>query len=136
LTKAQEERGRLLPELQAAQDEAARLKNKYQRWSNGWLFRRLFKARFLQLGDVATEATEKQTELEEQERLSRLATEFDLPANLREQFERLCDAVAALAGSQRIWDTHICGCDGSFPRTHGGYSKHSATTRGGIARDV
>ena len=105
LTKAQEERGRLLPELQAAQAEATILKNKHQRWSNGWLFRRVFKGRFLQLGEIATEAADKQAELEEQERLSRLATEFDLPANLKDRFGRLCDAVAALAGSQRIWDT-------------------------------
>ncbi len=105
LTKAQEERGRLLPELQAAQAEAITLKNKHQRWSNGWLFRRLFKGRFLRLGEVAAEAADKQAELEEQERLSRLATEFDLPDNLKDRFGRLCDAVAALAGSQRIWDT-------------------------------
>lgn len=105
LTKAQEERSRLLPELRAAQEEAARLKNKHQRWSNGWLFRRLFKGRFLQLGEMATQAADKQAELEEQERLSRLATEFDLPDNLKDRFGRLCDAVALLAGSQRIWDT-------------------------------
>jgi hypothetical protein len=105
LTKAQEERSRLLPELWTAKEEAARLKNKYQRWSTGWLFRRLFKGRFLQLGEMATEAADKQAELEEQERLSRLATEFDLPDDLKDRFGRLCDAVAALAGSQCIWDT-------------------------------
>jgi hypothetical protein len=105
LTRAQEERGRLLPELQATQAEATTLKNKHQRWSNGWLFRRLFKGRFLRLGEVAAEAADKQAELEVQERLSRLATEFDLPDNLKDRFGRLCDAVAALAGSQRIWDT-------------------------------
>ena len=105
LTKAQEERARLLPELQAAQAEATTLKNRHQRWSNGWLFRRLFKGRFLRLGEMATEAADKQAELEEQERLSRLATEFDLTDNLKDRFGRLCDAVAALAGSQRIWDT-------------------------------
>ena len=54
---------------------------------------------------MAAEAADKQTELEEQERLSRLATEFDLPDNLKNRFGGLCDAVAALAGSQRIWDT-------------------------------
>ena len=105
LTKAQEERGRLLPELRTAQEEADRLKNKHQRWLNGWLLRRLFKSRFLRLGEMATEAGDKQAELEEQERLSRLATEFDLPDSLKDLFGRLCDAAAALAGSQRIWDT-------------------------------
>ncbi|MDQ3819447.1 MAG: DUF4236 domain-containing protein [Acidobacteriota bacterium] len=105
LTKAQEERSRLLPELLAAQGEAARLKNKHQRWANGWLIRRLFKGRFIRLGEMATEAADKQAELEEQERLSRLATEFDLPDNLKNSFGRLCDAVAGLAQSQRIWKT-------------------------------
>jgi hypothetical protein len=105
LTKAQEERSRLLPELQAAQNEAGRLKAKYDRWSNGFLFRRLFKGYFARLGEQATEAADKQAELEEQERLSRLATEFDLPDNLKDRFGRLCDALAALAGAQRIWDT-------------------------------
>jgi hypothetical protein len=105
LTKAQEERGRLLPELRVAQKDAARLKNKHQRWTNGWLFRRLFKGYFARLGDMATEAADKQVELEEQERLSRLATEFELPDNLKDLFGRLCDAVSALSQSQRIWKT-------------------------------
>jgi hypothetical protein len=51
------------------------------------------------------EASDKQLELEEQERLSRLATEFDLPDNLRDYFGRICDALGALSRSQRIWDT-------------------------------
>jgi hypothetical protein len=105
LTKAEEERSRLLPELQIAQQEAARLRTKHQRWSSGFLLRRLFKGYFGRLGEQATEAADKQAELEEQERLSRLATEFDLPDNLKDLFGRLSDAVAALAGSQRIWDT-------------------------------
>jgi len=51
------------------------------------------------------EATDKKAELQEQERLSRLATEFDLPANLKDAFGRVCDAAAMLSRSQRIWDT-------------------------------
>jgi hypothetical protein len=105
LTKAQEERSRLLPELQMAQQEAAGLRTKHQRWSRGFLLRRLFKGYFARLGEQATEAADKQAELEEQERLSRLATEFDLPDDLKDLFSRLSDAVAALAGAQRIWDT-------------------------------
>ncbi len=105
LTKAHDERSRLIPELREAESEAAHLGRKYQRWTNGWLFRRLFSSRFAQLGEMATEAADKQAELQEQERLSPLATEFDLPANLKESFGRICDAVAALSQSQRIWDT-------------------------------
>jgi Protein of unknown function (DUF4236) len=105
LIKAQEERVKLLPELREAINEAARLKSKHERWTNGWLFKRLFKGFFGRLGEMAAEATEKKAELQEQERLSRLATEFDLPENLKDSFGRVCDAVATLSQSQRIWDT-------------------------------
>jgi hypothetical protein len=105
LIKAQDERSRLIPELREAQAEAARLKGKHQRWTNGWLFRRLFGNYYARLGYSVKEASDKQLELEEQERLSRLATEFDLPDNLRDYFSRICNALAALSHSQRIWDT-------------------------------
>lgn len=105
LMKAREERRQLLPELSNSTEQAIQLTNKYKRWANGWLFRRVFSGYFIRLGERASEAADKQAELEEQERLSRLATEFDLPENLKNLFGRLCDAVAALATSQRIWDT-------------------------------
>ena len=44
----------------SARQEAARLKNKYERWSNGFLFRHLFKGYFARLGEMATEAADKQ----------------------------------------------------------------------------
>ena len=60
LTKAQEERAQLIPELHAAEAEAARLRNKHQRWTNGWLFRRLFSSYFVQLAELTTEAADKE----------------------------------------------------------------------------
>ena len=105
LIAAQAERAKLLPELRVAQNEAARLRSKHERWRNGWLFRRLLRGYFAQLGEMSVEATEKEAELQEQERLSRLATEFDLPENLKDAFGRVCDAAAMLSRSQRIWDT-------------------------------
>ena len=105
LITAQDERAKLLPELREAENEAARLGSKHERWKNGWLFRRLFKAYFARLGEMSIEASDKKAELEEQERLSRLATEFDLPENLKDAFGRICDAAATLSQSQRIWDT-------------------------------
>ena len=105
IVRAQEERGRLLPELRQAEAEAARLTSRHARWTNGWLFRRLFKSYFSRLGEEAAEATAKEAELREQERLSRLSTEFDLPDALKDAFGRLCDATAGLSRSQRIWDT-------------------------------
>ena len=105
LLTAQDERAKLLPELREAENEAARLESKHVRWKNGWLLRRLFKSYFARLGEMSMEATDKKAELQEQERLSRLATEFDLPENLKDAFGRVCDATAMLSRSQRIWDT-------------------------------
>jgi Protein of unknown function (DUF4236) len=105
LVTAQAERAKLLPELREAQNEAALLRSKYERWQNGWLFRRLLRGYFARLGEMSVEATEKEVELREQERLSRLATEFDLPENLKDAFGRVCDAAAMLSQSKRIWDT-------------------------------
>jgi hypothetical protein len=95
----------LIPELRTAEAEATGLRNKNQRWTQGWLFRRLFRGHFARMGELSAEATDKEAELQEQERLSRLATEFDLPQNLKDCFGRVCDSVAALSHSQRIWDT-------------------------------
>ncbi len=105
LVRAQEERSRLLPELRDAEADAARLRARHERWTKGWLFRRLFKKHFVRLGERSTEATAKETELREQETLSRLSTEFDLPVQLKDAFGHLCDATSTLSQSQRIWDT-------------------------------
>lgn len=105
LIMAQDERARLLPELRDAENDATRLRSKHQRWNEGWLLRRLFRSYFARLGGMAAESTEKEAELQEQERLSRLNTEFDLPEDLKDSFGRVCDAVATLSQSQRIWDT-------------------------------
>ena len=51
LITAQYERAKLLPELREAENEAARLGSKHERWKNGWLFRRLFKGYFARLGE-------------------------------------------------------------------------------------
>jgi hypothetical protein len=105
LAKAQQERETLLPELSQAEAEAAHLKSRLERWTNGWLFRRIFKGSFARLGEQSAEAAAKEAELREQERLSRLSTEFDLPEALKDSFGRLCDSAARLSKSQRIWDT-------------------------------
>ena len=104
LMKAQNERASLIPELRAAEIDAALLRLKHERWTNGWLFRRLFKGTFFRLGEKSAEASDKEAELQEQDRLSRIPTEFDLPDNLTELFGRICDAMAMLSQSHKIWD--------------------------------
>ncbi|MFL5482866.1 MAG: DUF4236 domain-containing protein [Gemmatimonadaceae bacterium] len=105
LTKAQAERSSLLPELAASRNDADRASDRYRRWKEGWLLRRFFKKRFADIEHRSEEAAAKVAELEEQERLSKLSTEFDLPDSLKDGFGRVCDATATLAQSQRVWDT-------------------------------
>ena len=105
VAKAQSERAVLLPELHQAKSAATKATKRCEDWTNGWLLRRVFKNRFAHIAAIAEEASAKAAELAEQERLSRLATQFDLPAQLKDAFGRVCDATAFLAQSHRIWDT-------------------------------
>lgn len=74
-------------------------------WKNGWLFRRLFKAKFQQILSVAEESTARRVELEEQEELSRLQTQLELPDGAKKAFYRMCDDFALLSKSMKVWDT-------------------------------
>jgi Protein of unknown function (DUF4236) len=78
---------------------------KYLGWKSGWLFRRLMKSRFAELGAAAEESTARRGELEEQEELARLATQIEIPDSLKAIFARFSDAFVQLASSNKIWDT-------------------------------
>lgn len=105
LTQARDERCSLLPELQSAASESARLQKKYDAWCNGWFLRRVFRQRFAQLRQQADEWNARYEELVEQEALSRLNTQFDLPDAVRRAFSQLSDSFAMMAKSERVWDT-------------------------------
>jgi hypothetical protein len=104
LVKARDERRALLPELQAATTESEWLMKKHLAWEHGWLFRRLFPSYFLRLRTRAEEAKARREELEEQERLSKLSTTFELPDAVRKAFSRLSDAFVMMAKSEKVWD--------------------------------
>lgn len=93
---------RELPQVRANEQAAV---GRFERWKNGWLFRRLFKKTFAGLAAAAEEATARRAELEEQESLSRLQTQFDMPADVEKAFHRLRDEFALLSKAERIWDT-------------------------------
>lgn len=78
---------------------------KYKNWEKGWLLRRLFASKFEQLRSIAEEASAHRAELEEQEQLSKLKTQFDLPTRVVQTFHRLCDEFSIASKAQRIWDT-------------------------------
>lgn len=105
LAQAQQERRNLLPELQQAIQDASRLKQKRAAWQRGWFLRRLFAGQYARIQEKAEEAKARREELEEQERLSRLQTQIDLPDQVRRVYSQLVDAFAVLAKCERKWDT-------------------------------
>lgn len=105
LTQTQQERRELLPELQRAVQHASRLEQKRAAWQQGWLLRRIFPRRYARIQEEAAEAKALREELEEQERLSRLQTQIDLPDGVRKVYSQLVDAFAIVAKCERRWDT-------------------------------
>ncbi|WP_412478496.1 DUF4236 domain-containing protein [Azonexus sp. IMCC34839] len=105
LERANSEHAAINVDLTAARSEEKRVGDKYARWRDGWLFRRLFKSKFKQLAHASEEATAMRLELEEQKRLSRLATQIDMPSTVAQEFHRMVDEFALMAKSVCIWDT-------------------------------
>lgn len=89
--------------LWRAQEKSA--VDKYKRWANGWLLHKLFKKKFEQLRVAAEEATAHRAELQEQESLTKLQMQLDLPPGVQQAFHRLSDEFSAMATSRKIWDT-------------------------------
>ena len=77
----------------------------YNRWNDGWFLRRVFKVKFQQLAADAAEATARREELQEQESLSRLCTQIEMPHGISQAFDRMRDDFSLLAKAARVWDT-------------------------------
>lgn len=105
LCEARLEHAQIARELTEAKQQESREVGRYERWKNGFLFRRLFKEKFGRLALAAEECTARRAELEEQERLSHLQTEIAVSAPVATAFDGLCAELMALAQSRRIWDT-------------------------------
>jgi hypothetical protein len=105
LEQARHEHGEVQRELAQARLDESRKVGQYTRWKNGLILRHLLKSRFEQHRLAAEESSAKRSELEEQERQSRLQTQIELPDRVVHVYSRLCDEFAALAKCDRIWDT-------------------------------
>lgn len=92
-------------ELTDCRSNEAEAIGKYAGWKNGWLLRRLFKTKFQQLQSNAEEGSAHRAELEEQEQLSRLQTQIDLPEKVKQTFHQLSDAFALMSRAHKLWDT-------------------------------
>src|SRR5262249_52113766 len=105
LAHVQRERRRLLPRLDGATQEALRLGRKQKAWQEGWFLKRVFPSRYARIRHDASVADARQGELAEEERLSRLQTQSDLPDHVRGAYGYLVDAFADLTRCERKWDT-------------------------------
>ena len=105
LDRARVEHAGTARELALAQSGERLATGKYLSWKNGWLLRRLMKARFAKLETAAEESTARRVELEEQEALAKLGTQIEIPDSLKSIFSRFSDAFVQLSRSSRIWDT-------------------------------
>jgi hypothetical protein len=92
-------------EIAALGPEEAKKRLRFERWSNGFVLKRLFKATFQRLSDEANQASAHLAELHEQRRLTNIATIIDVSEDQLRPFGRLCDAFSRLSEAQRIWDT-------------------------------
>jgi hypothetical protein len=105
LQQARQQHDSVSLDLASARHKESIAAGKYRDWEDGWLLRRLFTQRFERMKLAADEATALRTELEEQEQLSRLQTEINMPDGVAKAFHRLCDEFVNLGQAKRIWDT-------------------------------
>jgi hypothetical protein len=104
LTDTYNERDVLTKELATARFEANLLTSRYQKWDRGFLLKRIRKESFAARKEAAETAAAKREELQEQLRLTTLATEIAVDQEQAEPYYRLRDEFAALSGCQKIWN--------------------------------
>jgi hypothetical protein len=104
LTDAYNERDELSREISSATTEASTATRRYQSWERGFLLRRLFKQSFANRKEAAETATAKLEELQEQLRLTTIATEITVDREQAEPYYRMRDTFAALSECQKVWN--------------------------------
>lgn len=102
---AYEEQEDISHELAGARQGKATALTRYLSWDKGWLFKRIFKNSFAKRKVEAETASAKVEELEEQLRLTTIATHVEIAKEQAEPYFRMRDEFAALAECAAIWDT-------------------------------
>lgn len=77
---------------------------RYQAWQRGFLFKRLFKKAFAKRKAESETAAAKVAELEEQLRLTTVATQVEIDREQAEPYFRMRDDFAAMSECAAIWD--------------------------------
>src|SRR5205085_4545690 len=105
LSEASHEQQQLDTEVNALAPVASAKRDRADRWRNGFILRRIMTKKFQQIQEEAEESAAHLAELQEQRRLTSIATHIEVAESLRRPFGRLCDSFARLTECQRIWDT-------------------------------
>ena len=101
---AYDEHEQITGELSKATQEDVRANRRYKSWESGFLFRKLFKKSFEVRKVQAEIACARKNELEEQLRLTTVATQVELEKEQAEPFFKMRDEFTALAECNVIWD--------------------------------
>ncbi len=104
LKDAYEERNVLAKEISTAIQEANTRRTRYEKWERGFLMKRICKQAFAARKEASETAAAKLEELQEQLRLTTLATEIEIEGEQAETYCQMRDAFAALSGCQKIWN--------------------------------
>jgi hypothetical protein len=104
LTDAYNERDELAKEISSATLESNTATKRYQKWERGFFMKRLFKQSFTTRKKAADTAIAKLEELQEQLRLTTIATEIAVDREQAEPYYRMRDDFAAVSGCQKVWN--------------------------------
>jgi len=104
LTHAHEEYTALKHEIAVAAIESNKAIDRYESWNRGFLFKRFLKAAFATRKENRDTALAKMDELQEQLRLTRIATEITIDKEQAEPYYRMRDDFAALCQCRTIWN--------------------------------
>ncbi len=104
LTEANTERSAIETELSGAEAAHDTSSNRFRRWHDGFLFKRVFKAAFQKRREEFELATAKRDELREQLQLTTVAMEMHLEGKAADAYFQLRDAADMLSECQSIWD--------------------------------
>jgi hypothetical protein len=101
---AYEEREDISAQCRLAMRDSVDAGHKYAAWESGYLFKRLFKKAFQKRKYDAEMTTARVQELEEQQRLTTIATQVEISKEQGEPFFHMRDEFAVLCESAAIWD--------------------------------
>jgi len=91
-------------DLDSAREAKVTAQSRFDSWNGGFLFKRLFKNAFAKRREVYETETARVAELEEQLKLSTIATEIDVEHEQAELYYRFRDEFAGMCECAAIWD--------------------------------